>query len=285
MKLQMSAAKLPATLAPTAEMNLFRQLLTSRAGMTFEDSRHAFLEGRVRGRMTKVGARSLYEYYRMVAAPTGARELQELVDEVSINETSFFRMPSHFEFLAQTALPARLRVRREARSKRLRIWSAGCSTGQEVYSIAMVYLETAVFHESWELQLVGTDISAKALAQARAAAYDKRQLNDVSPARRQMFFDRKGERYGVRAWVKKSIDFMRGNILDGPPWGDADIVFCRNVMIYFDPLHQQRLISRIADALAPGGYLFLGHTETLRGVSEAFRMVSLRPGIAYQRVP
>jgi chemotaxis protein methyltransferase CheR len=273
-----------AVLAASAEMSLFRQLLTSRAGMTFGDSRHAFLEGRVRGRMTKVGARSLYEYYRMIAAPTGARELQELVDEVSINETSFFRIPSHFDFLATTALPARLRVRREARSKRLRIWSAGCSTGQEVYSIAMVYLETAVFHESWDLSIVGSDISAKALAQARTAAYDKRQMDEMTPARRQMFFDRKGERHVVRSWVKKGIEFMRGNILDGPPWNDVDVVFCRNVMIYFDPPHQQRLIGRIAEALAPGGYLFLGHTETLRGMSEAFRMVSLRPGIAYQRI-
>jgi chemotaxis protein methyltransferase CheR len=271
-------------LGASAEMNLFRQLLTSRAGMTFGDSRHAFLEGRVRGRMQKVGARSLYEYYRMIVEPAGARELQELVDEVSINETAFFRIPSHFEFLASTVLPARMRVRRGNRSKRLRIWSGGCSTGQEVYSIAMVYLETAVFHESWDLTLVGTDISVKALAQARTGTYDKQQMKDVSMARRQMYFDRRADRYSARAWVRRGVDFVRGNILDGPPWNDVDVIFCRNVMIYFDAHHQQRLIRRLADALAPGGYLFLGHTETLRGMSGQFRMVSLRPGIAYERV-
>jgi chemotaxis protein methyltransferase CheR len=277
--------KAPATLGASAEINLFRQLLTSRAGMAFGDSRGAFLEGRVRGRMHKVGARSLYEYYRMVVAPMGARELQELVDEVSINETSFFRIPSHFEFLSTTALPARMRVRREARSKRLRIWSGGCSSGQEVYSIAMVFLETAVFHESWDLALVGTDISAKALAVARGGAYDKQQIRDVTPARRQMFFDQRGDRYSARAWVRRGVDFVRGNILDGPPWSDVDVIFCRNVMIYFDAAHQQRLVTRLAEALAPGGYLFLGHTETLRGMSGRFRMISLRPGIAYQRLP
>jgi chemotaxis protein methyltransferase CheR len=270
--------------ADAPELTLFRQLLTSRAGMVFGPSRRAFLEGRLRGRMEKAGARSLYEYYRMVASPAGHRELQALVDEVSINETQFFRNPAHFDFLGSTALPGRLRTRRDEDSKTMRIWSAGCSTGQEIYSIAMVFFETAVFHESWNLMLVGTDISTRAIQQARAGTYDERQILDVPLERRRRFFERKAKAYSVRTWARRGIDFVCGNILDGPPWNDVDVIFCRNVMIYFDTASQKKLVARIADSLAPGGYLFLGHTETLRGVSDRFRTVSLRPGIAYRKV-
>lgn len=270
----------------SAEINLFRELLSSRSGMTFSPARAAFLEGRLRRRMAKAGARSLYEYYRIVTTPvTGAGELQALVDEVSVNETSFFRNPSHFEFLATTALPQRLRERQQSGEKRLRIWSAGCSTGQEAYSIAMVFLETTIFHESWELSLVGTDVSARAVQTARGGEYEEARLDGVSADRRQRFFEKRGSKYSVRSWVRRGIEFVRGNLLDGPPWPEADIVFCRNVMIYFDEAHQQRLARRLAEALVPGGYLFLGHTESLRGLSDAFRMVSLRPGVAYQREP
>jgi chemotaxis protein methyltransferase CheR len=268
----------------SAEIGLFRTLLSSRAGMAFGQSREAFLEGRLRRRMAKAGARSLYEYYRIVTTPgTGAPELQALVDEVSVNETSFFRNPSHFDFLERTALVERMRERQRAGAKRLRVWSAGCSTGQEAYSVAMVFLETAVFHESWELSLTGTDVSARAVAHARAGEYENRQLENVSEERRRRFFEPRGERQAFRAWARRGLEFVRGNVLDGPPWPDVDIVFCRNVMIYFDAAHQQRLARRLTDALAPGGYLFLGHTESLRGLSDAFSMVSLRPGVAYQR--
>jgi chemotaxis protein methyltransferase CheR len=269
----------------TAEMDLFRALLATRAGMTFGRSRDAFLEGRLRRRMVKSGARSLYEYYRIVTTPgIGAPELQELVDEVSVNETSFFRNPSHFDFLGRTALPERMRERQQAGNKKLHIWSAGCSTGQEAYSIAMVYLETAVFHESWELSLVGTDVSSRAVHQARAGEYEDRHLEGVSQDRLQRFFEPKAQRRSVRPWVRRGIEFLRGNLLDGPPWPDADIVFCRNVMIYFDADSQKRLARRLADVLVPGGFLFLGHSESLRGLTNAFRMITLRPGVAYQRV-
>jgi chemotaxis protein methyltransferase CheR len=267
----------------SAEINLFRQLLTNRAGIAFGQSRETFLEGRLRGRMAKAGARSLYEYYRMVAEPDGAGELQALVDELSINETSFFRSPAQFEFLGQNALPARLRARQEMHSKRLRLWSAGCSTGQELYSMAMVFLETAVFHESWDVSLLGTDVSASAVHRARVGAYEERQLTDVGALRRQRFFEKKGDRFVVRAWARRGLEFACANVLDGPPCSDIDVIFCRNVMIYFDPADQQKLLRRLAQALAPGGYLFLGHAESLLGMSDHFRTVSLRPGIVYQR--
>ena len=269
----------------TAEIDLFRQLLASRSGISFGPTRHAFLEGRLRRRMVKVGARSLYEYYRMVTRPgDGSRELQSLVDEVSVNETSFFRNPAQFDFLAATALPERMRARQKAGERKIKIWSAGCSTGQEPYSAAMVFLEAAIFHESWELSLVGTDVSGRAVEHARKGEYEEPQLEGVSTGRRSRFFERAGRHYRVRNWVRRGIEVVRGSIFDGAPWADADIVFCRNVMIYFDAEHQRRLARRLAEALLPGGYLLLGHTESLRGLSDAFRLVSRGAGVAYQRI-
>jgi chemotaxis protein methyltransferase CheR len=270
----------------TAEIDLFRQLLASRSGISFGQSREAFLEGRLKRRMVKTGARSLYEYYRIVTTPgDGSGELQALVDEVSINETSFFRNPPQFDFLAKTALPERLRVRQKAGSRRLQVWSAGCSTGQEPYSLAMVFLEAAVFHESWDLALVGTDVSGRAVEHARRGEYEEAQLETVSAERCRRFFQRSGMRYAVRPWVRRGMEFERASLFDGPPWPDADIIFCRNVMIYFDADYQRKLARRLAGAMAPGGYLFLGHTESLRGLTDAFRMVALRSGVAYQRLP
>lgn len=269
----------------TAEIDLFRQLLANRSGISFGRSREAFLEGRLKRRMAKTGARSLYEYYRLVTTPgAGSHELQTLVDEVSINETSFFRNPPQFEFLAATALPERLRVRQKAGVRRLQVWSAGCSTGQEPYSLAMVFLEAAVFHESWDLALVGTDVSGRAVEHARRGEYDERQLEGVSGERRRRFFAPSGTRFAVRPWVRRGMELVRASLFDGPPWPDADIVFCRNVMIYFDAEYQRKLARRLAASLAPGGYLFLGHTESLRGLSDAFALVALGSGVAYQRL-
>jgi chemotaxis protein methyltransferase CheR len=270
----------------SAEIDLFRQLLAARSGISFGQSRESFLEGRLRRRMAKTGARSLYEYYRMVTAPgAGMSELQALVDEVSVNETSFFRNPTHFESLGRDVLPQRMRERQTAGSRTLRLWSAGCSTGQELYSLAMVFFESVVFHETWDVALVGTDVSARAVEHARRAEYDERQMENVSAERRRRFFERSAGRYTVRSWARRGVEVVRGSLFDGPPWKDADVVLCRNVMIYFDQDHQRRLARRLAEAVAPGGYLFLGHTESLRGISDAFRMVSLRPGVAYQRLP
>jgi chemotaxis protein methyltransferase CheR len=267
------------------EIQLFRDLLTRRIGMTFDRHREAFLESRVRRRMHEAGARSLYEYYRLVtAAGPDGRELQALVDEVAIHETAFFRNPAQFQTLAGVVIPERLAARLLERRRRLHVWSAGCSTGQEVYSAAMTVWENAVLPDTWDTRFVGTDVSAEVLRQAAQGRYLAEQMSGVSPEQVRRYFDGKDGRYTVRAWLRRRVEFRPGNALDGPPGLDLDVVFCRNLMIYLDPAGQRRLVGVIARALAPGGFLFLGHTETLAGVTDAFRMVSRASGIAYQKL-
>jgi chemotaxis protein methyltransferase CheR len=285
-------------LAPvrSADVELLRNLLLARSGIDFGRHREILLENSLRRRMREVGARSLYEYYRMLTAPGSAgAELQVLVDAISIHETSFFRNPHQFELFEREVLPQRTRARLSQGKRTLRLWSAGCSTGQEAYSMAVGVVENAVLTDAWDVQLWATDISAQALRVATRGEYALRHLKGVSPLRLERFFHRaprtSGERiaeredsYVLRDWARKGLRFVLGSILDGAPLEDLDAIFCRNVMIYFDRPRQERLMSLLTRALAPGGYLFLGHAET-PGASKGLRMVTRGLGIAYQRCP
>jgi chemotaxis protein methyltransferase CheR len=271
--------------AAAPEMQLFRDLLVLRSGIDFGHHRAAFLESRVRRRMREAGARSLYEYYRMVTRGADSCELQALVDEVSIHETSFFRNPAQFRTLESVALPERVSVRLRQGRRRLHLWSAGCSTGPEPYSMAMSLFEHAVLPDTWDVRLVASDVSSEVLRQARAGSYAAGQMDGVSPERLRRYFERRAGHFVARGWLRRRVEFLAGNLLDGPPGLDLDIVFCRNVMIYFDRERQRRVIDMLARAVTPGGFLFLGHTETLGGFSNAFRMVGGARGIAYQRLP
>ena len=276
-----------------ADVELLRNLLLARSGIDFGRHREILLENSLRRRMKHVGARSLYEYYRMLTAPGSAgAELQVLVDEVSIQETSFFRNAPQFELFEREVLPQRIQARLSLAKRTLRLWSAGCSTGQEPYSVAVGVVENAVLTEAWDVQLLATDISAQALQVAKRGEYEARQMNGVSPLRLERFFQRRtralGEgtarehSYVVRDWARRGLRFVLGSVLDGPPLDDLDVIFCRNVMIYFDRRRQERLVSLLTRALAPGGYLFLGHAET-PGAAKGLRMVTRGLGIAYQR--
>ena len=273
-------------MASSPEMALFRSLLSNRSGIDFGQHRELLLESRARRRMRARGARSLYEYYRMVtAAGDGARELEALMDEVSIHETSFFRNPPQFELLQDMALPQRVSARLGAGERRLFVWSAGSSTGQEPYSIAIAVAESLVLSDAWDLRLVATDVSRQALAQAREGRYTSAQMGGISPERRRRFFERKQDCFLIRPWLRRGFTFHHASVLAGAPLQDIDVVFCRNLMIYFDREGQRRLLTVLTGALAPGGYLFLGHAETLGALASRFRMVAAGRGIAYQKLP
>ncbi|MET0551484.1 MAG: CheR family methyltransferase [Vicinamibacteria bacterium] len=288
------------------DVQLLRDLLLARSGIDFGRHREILLENSLRRRMREVGARSLYEYYRMLTAPGSAgRELQVLVDEISIHETSFFRNAPQFQLFEREVLPERTGARISQGRRTLRLWSAGCSTGQEAYSMAVGVLENAALTDAWDVQLWATDISAQALQVAKRGEYTSRQVEGVSAARLQRFFRRHSQKprgtapgvpdpsahadgsprentYVVRDWARKGLRFVLGSVLDGAPFQDLDAIFCRNVMIYFDRRRQERLMALLTRALTPGGYLFLGHAET-PGSAKGLRMVSRGLGIAYQR--
>jgi chemotaxis protein methyltransferase CheR len=195
-----------------------------------------------------------------------------MLDEISTNETEFFREPAHFGYLTDEVLPSL--VRRGTR--RLRIWSAGCSSGEEAYSLAITLCESLSDLAQWDAKILATDLSTRAIARARRGIYDEQCLGGVPVEARRIYFRRAdvkgGTAFRIAEPVRRLVDFARHNLMgDWPMSGPFDAIFCRNVMIYFDKPTRESLVNRFWELLAPGGVLFIGYSESLSGLKHRFR--------------
>jgi chemotaxis protein methyltransferase CheR len=249
-----------------------------QAGIALGPSKEALVTARVGKRMRALGLDDERSYLDFLEADRTGEELIQFLDVISTNHTAFFREPDHFDLLR-----ALLADWRQQGLRRLRIWSAASSTGEEPYSIVMTVLD-ALQDIDLDFKLLATDISTHVLARAQEAAYPLERLAAVPPPFVTRFFQRDqgpDHSYRVRDEVKRHVVFRRLN-LSQPPFpmqGPLDIVFCRNVLIYFDLPVRQRLLEAIQGLLRPGGWLFVGHTETLTGISTAFRVS--RPSVFF----
>jgi chemotaxis protein methyltransferase CheR len=240
------------------------------AGIQLRAGKEGLVRARLARRLREVGARSYAEYLGRVRADASRRELAHMVDLLTTNKTSFFREAAHFDVLRDAVLPAFAGA-----SGGLRAWSAGCSTGEEPYTIAMV-LRDALAEPAWRAaRVLATDISARALARARAGVYPDDTLADVDPAlRRRHFTPAPGGGWAVAAALRAPVQFAPLNLMGAWPMrGPFHAIFCRNVMIYFDKPTQAALVARYHELLAPGGYLFVGHSESLSAVEHRFTYV------------
>lgn len=257
-----------------AHFEALRALAREVAGIELNDSKRELVYGRLARRLRALGLDDFDRYCALVG-PADAPERVNFVNAITTNVTSFFREGHHFDFLRREGLP-RLMERRST-SRRLRVWSAACSTGQEPYSIAMTMAEAVP--AAWDWRLLATDIDGDVVARAEAGVYDRHELPDGLPgdAGRRWFhpLDRHdSSRVRVDDEIKQRIYFRMLNLMD--PWpmqGPLDIIFCRNVVIYFSAETQRRLAERFADLLAPDGYLFIGHSESLLHSTDLFQSV------------
>jgi chemotaxis protein methyltransferase CheR len=266
------------------EFALFRNLIYGEAGIILRPERRAFLASRVRHRLQALGLRSPYQYYRLLSdGPERNGELLHFLDLLTINETSFFRNAPQFDLLGARVLPEILERKARAANPVLRIWSAGCSTGQEPYSLAMAVLEHGPQARGIAPKIFASDISLTALEFAQQGFYPETKANGIPPAYLARHFERLNGGYAVKDGLKRLIVFDYHNLKHDHGLSMLDIIFCRNVMIYFDEPEQRRLVEKFHAALVPGGYLFLGHAESLQGVSTAFRFLYVNKGIAYQK--
>ncbi|HET6908776.1 MAG TPA: CheR family methyltransferase [Mycobacteriales bacterium] len=261
-------------------------LLHRTAGLAFDESRRESLGYSVLERMRLTGNDDIDAYLALLDGPDGGDERQSLLDEVTIPETHFFRNPPQIRALRQFVLPELLR--QAGASRRLRVWSAGCSTGEEAYTIAMLVRELLPASSGWDVQVVATDISVRALAAARRGHYQERAFVMTEPTDLQRFFrlDADTGSYEVRQEIRDLVDFRHHNLVtDAPPFaaGEVDLVLCRNVTIYFDRETTKSLMQRMHGTLRDGGYLFLGHAETLWQVTDAFALVTLGDAFVYRR--
>lgn len=260
------------------EYDALRALLARTAGLVFDEARRDSVAYSVAERLRATGVGTVAAY---VVLLEGAEERQRLVDEVTIQETHFFRNPPQVRALRSTVLPELLRAA-EQRGGRLRVWSAGCSTGEEPYTVAMLLRELLPGRAAADARVFATDVSQRALAAARAASYGARAVQMAAPEDLARFFVEEPDgRWRVREEVRDLVELRHHNLVTDPPpfaEGEVDLVLCRNVTIYFGRETTRALVHRFSRVLRPGGYLLLGHSETLWQVSDEFGLVALGSG-------
>jgi chemotaxis protein methyltransferase CheR len=263
-----------ATVLRDEDFAFISRFVFDRCGIVLGDNKRQLVFGRLVRRLRELGLSSFAQYCQLLRDQP-EDELDALTSAISTNVTSFFREDHHFEFLAGELIPE---VMVRGASAQVRVWSAGCSSGEEPYSIAMVLAETLGARAKSVARILATDISLRALGVARQGVYPVERLQGVSEARRKRWFQRgSGANDGIARIaqpIRELVTFNQLNLLeDWPMKGPLDAIFCRNVVIYFDNPTKQTLFARYAQLLAPGGYLFLGHSESLHGLSDAFDLV------------
>ncbi len=259
-----------ATLSP-AHFRTIIELLHAHCGIRMREGKEGLVRARLTKRLRAVGAADFDAYLALVQGDPQQREFREMVDVLTTNKTSFFREQAHFEFLQDTVLPA-------CRGP-IRLWSAGCSTGEEPYTLAMLVRETLPASAANNARILATDISHRVLASAKAGVYGEEGMSEVSRELKQRYWARADaagghERLSAAPSLRSMIQFGRLNLME--PWpmrGPFDAILCRNVMIYFDKATQQALVERFWALLRPGGHLFVGHSESLTGLSHHFTYV------------
>jgi chemotaxis protein methyltransferase CheR len=247
-----------------------RALSFAYSGIRVPDDKFDMFYSRIAKRLRVLGISRFRDYCALVEDRSGP-EFTEFINAITTNLTSFFRENHHFEYLRGTVLPELLR--RNAAERRLRAWSAGCSTGEEPYSIAMTLLEADPRLKDWDAKMLATDLDTRVLATAADGVYEAERVNRMDPARLQRWFLKgsagQSGRVRVKEPLRNLIHFKQLNLIG--PWtlnGPFDFIFCRNVLIYFDQPTKSRLIERFENLLAPGGHLFIGHSESLHTISQ-----------------
>jgi chemotaxis protein methyltransferase CheR len=277
----MSERQGPAVRLSEHELSEIRMLIEERTGICFDASRERFFSTRVREHIVAkklVGGTELLRAIRKTNI-----EYEALLESLLTQETSFFRYPGVYEAFEKRLLPE-LHVKKFWKNPRtLRVWSAGCSTGEEPYSIAITIADALSFAESWKLEILATDVSRNALRQAERGIYKGRSVASVSEKQRAAHFTQVKEGYQVKSRLQKMITFAQMNLASAVYVGRMDLIFCMNVMIYFTEERRRTLVQRFYDSLEPGGYLFLGHSESISKMPVKFQAIVLNDCILYRK--
>jgi len=285
-----------------AEMRLLQNLVYQECGMYFDARRTHFLQDRLQRRLRECRMDSFYSYYRLLLSPGGRQELMKLLENLTVNETSFFRNKAQLELFHKHILDEIIRAKQQQSNFQIRIWSAGCSTGQEPYTIAMLVADALAYHNlrmpsipgavwpkplvppPWKVEIPASDINYSVLRAGQEGIYNEHHMSSVDYAYRLRYFDKVGERYAVKNAIKELVHFDFHNLKTEFLPQSNDVIFCRNVMMYFDEAEQRRLVEKFYHCLTPGGYLLVGHAESLLGLTDKFTMVYRNSGTAYKRI-
>jgi chemotaxis protein methyltransferase CheR len=263
------------------ELSEIRMLIEERTGIRFDESRERFFSTRVREHLRVKGLERGTELLRAIRKSN--LEYESLLERLLTQETSFFRYPAVYETFEKRVLPE-LHVKKFWKNPRtLRIWSAGCSTGEEPYSVAITIADSLSFSDSWNVEILATDIGRQALKYADRAVYAGRSIAAVSEKQLAAHFSLIDGGYQVRPRLRKMVTFAQMNLSSAVYVGRMDLIFCMNVLIYFSEERRRALVQRFYDTLEPGGYLFLGHSESISKMSVKFQAIVLNDCILYRK--
>jgi chemotaxis protein methyltransferase CheR len=269
-----------------SEFRLFAELVESHCGLHFSEDSRFLVEKRLEKRVRELGLGSYAAYHYQLRSDAQGTELANLIDELTTNETYFFREMTQLRALIEEILPSALLARRaQGFQTPVSIWSAGCSSGEEPYTIVMLAREAGLT-PGRDLRVYASDISRAMLNKARRGMYREASFRETPGHLRQRYFSEKDGLWRISDEVKKHVDFMHLNLLDGDKLallGSMDVILCRNVIIYFDQATKKRVIQNFHDKLRPGGYLLLGHSESLINITNVFELKHLKHDLVYRR--
>ncbi|HLK19174.1 MAG TPA: protein-glutamate O-methyltransferase CheR [Bryobacteraceae bacterium] len=251
-----------------SEFRQFQELILAEAGITLNESKHVLVQSRMARRLRALGLSSYGEYLvHLAGQPPESAERREMINCITTNKTDFFRENHHFQFLRNRVIPELRAAAAKGSEKKIRIWSAACSTGEEPYSIAITIREALGAERNWDVKILASDVDTNVLSTAEAGIYDAERFQQVEDSMLRRYFTRRKTDGAllVNAGLKQMIRFRRINFVD-PAWPirvSFDVIFCRNVIIYFNRTTQQKLFERLGQYLKPTGYLLVGHSENL----------------------
>ena len=269
---------------PEDVFRLMRDLIRDYCGIYYDDDSRYILEKRLSRRVRKLHLSSFRDYFRhLLYDRNREEELTSIIDFLTVNETYFFREKNQLKTFSEEVLPELQETNKD--TKRLRIWSAGCSTGEEPYTLAMLILEKGSF-SGWTIEILGSDINQRVLRVARKGIYRKNSFRTTEGYFLNRYFVEENGFFRISDNVKQQVNFNLLNLLD--PYkvklvGTMDVIFCRNVLIYFDLLSRKKVVDVFSERLAEGGYLLLGHAESLINISTAFKLKHFQHDMLYQK--
>jgi len=255
---------------PDELFDKFARLIYEKTGLHYELNKKYYVQKRLEKRAESLEMDNLNEYYMMLRFADDESELEMLVNELTVNETYFFRDFPQLRNFAEDVLPVFMREKGDR--KKIKIWSAACSTGEEPYTLSIILLEMLDEPEEWEIQILASDINTEVLQKARAGLYEGRSVRDVPPEYLEKYFTKRDDKYLINLNVKKPVSFRRINLADRNEMSSVsgcDFIFCRNCLIYFDDESRKSVLSNFYESLNPGGFIFLGHSESVGRISSA----------------
>jgi chemotaxis protein methyltransferase CheR len=251
------------------DFEMYRKLIYDASGITFSATNRSILESRLKERLREKKLDSLKEYFSMITREK--EELKTLLDSVTTNLTRFFRNQAHFDAIEKFVVPELIKMKGAGGERKLRFWSAGCSTGEEPYTLAMLLKE--ILPAGWSFEIVASDISLKCLMVGKEAFYADSRIAGIPEGYLPRHFDKKPGGYQLKEELKKRVRFDYHNLKNDSGLRGLDVVFCRNVLIYFDEAAQKAAIERFWESMAPKSFLFIGHSESLFGMNTKFEFV------------